>query len=216
MCRADSPDPGRGKRKRQVALFDNDVVVPKRVPLLELHVPTSLDSWLADPHVRIRYARTSQASPDELWDAAMQIRLRDTRTMGRLIRWRLGRHTPSADTTYRDLFRTGIFTLLEDGERLSISGVAGRIWAPSGDYARFESTAEYREWSKPGTAKVVFLTEVHEHERGSEIVSEARVRVEGRRARMLFRGLWSVVGRFAWLVGGEVLAAAVKRAETRS
>ena len=163
----------------------------------------------------MRYTRASRVSPDELWQAATEVRLRDTRTMRRLIRWRLGRHAPPPDTTYRDLFRTGIFTLLEDGERYSVSGTAGRIWAPSGDYTRFESAAEYREWSRSGTAKVVFLTRVQEHERGSEIVSEARVFVHGRRARMLFRGLWAVVGQFGWLVGGEVLVAAVKRAEGR-
>ena len=174
---------------------------------------TSLDNWLPKHDVRIRQARTSHATPAQLWQAALEVRLRDTRTMGRLIRWRLGRHAPSSETTYRDLFRTGIFTLLEDGERHSVSGVAGRIWAPSGDYARFESAAEYREWSQSGTAKVVFLTAVHEHEHGSEIVSEARVLVQGRRARVLFRGLWTVVGRFRWLIGGEVLTAAVRRAE---
>jgi hypothetical protein len=176
-------------------------------------VSPSLDTWLPKHHVRIRYARRSTASPDRLWAAANEIRMSDTRTMRRLIRWRLGRHAPGPETTYRDLFRSGIFTLLEDGERYSVSGVAGRIWAPSGDYARFESGDEYREWSRPGTAKVAFLTEVREHERGSEIVSEARVFVEGRRARMLFRGLWAVVSQFAWLVGGEVLALAVRRAE---
>jgi hypothetical protein len=30
---------------------------------------------------------------------------------------------------------------------------------------------------------------------------------------MAFRGLWALVGRFGWLVGGEVLSAAVRRAE---
>lgn len=161
----------------------------------------------------MRYARAARVPPEDLWAAASQIRLCDTRTMRRLIRWRLGKHAPPPETTYRELFRSGIFTLLEDGERYSVSGAAGRIWAPSGDYARFESGDEYREWSKPGTAKVAFLTEVREHERGSEILSEARVWVQGRRARMAFRGLWAVVGRFGWLIGGEVLAAAVRRAE---
>jgi hypothetical protein len=172
-----------------------------------------IDSWLPHHHVRVRYARTAAATPDELWAAANQLRLRDTRTMRRLIRWRLGRHAPPAETTYRELFRSGIFTLLEEGERFSVSGAAGRIWSPSGDYARFESGDEYREWSHPGTAKVAFMTTVREHERGSEIVSESRVLVQGRRARIVFRGFWAVVGPFGRYVGSEVLAAAVRRAE---
>jgi hypothetical protein len=175
----------------------------------------SLDTWLPTRHVRLRYARTSSVSPDRLWEAANQVRLSDTGTMRRLIGWRLGRHAPPADTTYRELFRSGIFTLLEEGERFSVSGVAGRIWAPSGDYARFESGDEYREWSRPGTAKVLIMTEVREHERGSEIVSESRVLVQGRRARVVFRGFWAVVSPFGRYVSSEVLAAAVRRAEGR-
>ena len=155
-------------------------------------------------------------APDDLWAAANDVRLSDTRTMRRLIRWRLGRHAPSGDATYREFFRTGIFTLLEEGERFSVSGVAGRIWAPSGDYERFESSDEYREWSQSGTAKVVICNEVREHERGSEIVSESRVQVDGSRARLTFRGTWTVLAPFGRLVGSEVLAAAVRRAERGS
>jgi hypothetical protein len=172
-----------------------------------------LDTWLPEHQVHIRYARSSSAAPEDLWAAANEIKLSDTRTMRRLIRWRLGRHAPGGDETYREFFRSGIFTLLEEGERFSVSGVAGRIWAPSGDYARFESSDEYREWSQRGTAKVVVCTEVHEHERGSEIVSEARVQILGGRARILFRGSWALVGPFGRYVGSEVLAAAVRRAE---
>jgi hypothetical protein len=174
---------------------------------------SALDTWLPTHHVRLRYARTSSVAPDRLWEAATEVQLKDTGTMRRLVGWRLGRHAPSADTTYRELFRSGIFTLLEEGERFSVSGVAGRIWAPSGDYARFESGDEYREWSRPGTAKVAVLTEVREHDRGSEIVSESRVLVDGRRARLLFRGFWALMGPFGRYVGSEVLAAAVRRAE---
>jgi hypothetical protein len=172
-----------------------------------------LDDWLPKHHIRLRHARTSSAPPERLWQAALELRLADTPMMRRLIHWRLGKHAPSADTTYRELFRSGIFTLLEEGERFSVSGVAGRIWHPSGEYARFETPADYREYAHPGTAKVVLLTEVREHERGSEIVSESRVRVDGRRTRLLFRGFWAVVRPFSRFVPNEVLAAAVRQAE---
>jgi hypothetical protein len=174
---------------------------------------TPLDNWLPHPHVRLRYARSAAVTPERLWQAASEVRLADTRTMRRLIRWRLGRHAPAAATTYRDMFRSGIFTLLEEGERYSVSGAAGRIWAPSGDYARLESGDEYREWSKAGTAKVAFMVEVRDHERGSQIVSESRVLVQGRRTRVVFRGFWAVIGPFSRYVGSEVLAAVVRRAE---
>jgi hypothetical protein len=176
-------------------------------------VTSPLDIWLPDPSIRFRHGRTSSAPPERLWEAAIELRLSETPNMRRLIRWRLGRHAPAADATYRELFGSGIFTLLEEDDRLSISGVAGRIWTPSGDYARFESPAEYREYDRPDTAKVALLTTVEEHERGSRIVSEARVRAHGRRARIAFRGSWAVVAPFTRLIPAEVHAAAVRRAE---
>jgi hypothetical protein len=173
-----------------------------------------LDNWLPEHEASLRHARVSSADPDRLWQAANELRLADTPRMARLIGWRLGSHAPRADTTYRELFRSGIFTLLEEGERFSVSGVAGRIWAPSGEYADFETPSEYREYARAGSAKVVVLTEVRPHARGSQIVSESRVRVEGRRTRMLFRGFWTMVRPFSRVISSEVLAGAVRRAES--
>ena len=169
---------------------------------------------MPDPHIRVRHARASRVSPADLWDAALELRLTETPTMRRLIRWRLGSHAPAADTTYRELFRSGIFMLLEEGDLFSVSGVAGRIWHPSGDYARLESPADYREYDRPGTAKVALLTCVREHEGGSQIVSESRVEVHGLRTRMMFRGFWTMIWPFSRYVPHEVLAAAVRRAES--
>ena len=173
-----------------------------------------LDDWLPKHQLKLRHARTSRVSPEELWEAANELRLTDTPTMRRLIGRRLGHHAPGADTTYRELFRSGVFTLLEEGDRFSVSGLAGRIWTPSGDYASFETPADYREYDRPGTAKVAILTVVREHEHGSEIVSESRVRVHGRRTRVVFRGFWTFIRPFSRFVPNEVLAAAVRRAES--
>jgi hypothetical protein len=172
-----------------------------------------LDTWLPDHSIAFRHTRASKAAPEDLWEAALELRLSDTPTMRRLIRWRLGRHAPGGDTTYRELFRSGIFMLLEEGDRFSVSGLAGRIWNPSGDYARFESPGEYREYRRSGTAKVALMTEVREHPKGSQVVTEARIRIDGRRARLVFRGFWAVVGKFSRFIPNEVQAAAVRRAE---
>ena len=177
-------------------------------------MPASLNNWIPHCHIRLRHARTSRAPPERLWQAASELRLTDTPTMRRMIRWRLGSHAPDADTTYRELFRSGIFMLLEEGDLFSVSGVAGRIWHPSGEYARLESPADYREYDRPGTAKVALLTCVREHEGGSQIVSESRVEVHGLRTRMLFRGFWTMIWPFSRYVPHEVLAAAVRRAES--
>lgn len=174
---------------------------------------TQVQDWLPGCHARLHHARVSTASPDELWEAATAVRLRDAPRLGQLIRWRLGRHAPSPGMTFEEFFRTGIFMLLEEGERLCISGVAGKIWAPSGEYAQFETAGEYREYGARGTAKVVLKTEVREHERGSQIVSEARIWCSDRRTQMVFRPFWAVVKPFARFIYSEGFAVAVKHAE---
>jgi hypothetical protein len=174
---------------------------------------TEVQDWLPGCHARIHLERVSTATPGELWEAATSVQLRDAPRLARVIRWRLGKHAPPPETTFEEFFRTGIFMLLEEGDRLSISGVAGKIWAPSGDYAQFETAGEYREYRARGTAKVVLKTEVRDHERGSQIVNEARVWCADRRTQLTFRPFWAVVKPFARFVYSEGFAAAVKRAE---
>jgi hypothetical protein len=176
----------------------------------------AIDTWLPGCHARLHFTRASTATPGALWAAAQAIRLRDAPRLQRLIRWRLGRHAPPPDTTFEEFFRTGIFMLLEEGERQMVSGVAGRIWSPSGDYAQFETADEYREYRRRGTAKVVLSVAVREHARGSEIVHEARVWCADRRTRLLFRPFWAVVSPFARFINYEGFAVAVRRAEGRT
>jgi hypothetical protein len=176
----------------------------------------AIDNWLPGCHARLHNARASTATPDELWDAAQAVRLRDAPRLHRLIRWRLGKHAPPPETTFEEFFRTGIFMLLEEGERLDISGVAGRIWAPSGEYAQFETAAEYREYRQRGTAKVVLKIEVRGHKRGSQIVSEARIWCADRRTQLIFRPFWAVVRPFAHFIYSEGFAVAVRCAEGRA
>jgi hypothetical protein len=178
-------------------------------------VTTSIAHWLPGRHARLQHARVSTATPEELWSAALSVRLRDAPRLYRLIRWRLGRHAPGSDVTFEELFRTGIFMLLEEGDRLYISGVAGKIWSPSGEYAEFETAAEYREYRPRGTAKVVIRIEASGHQRGSQIVTEAWIWCADRRTQVIFRPFWALVAPFARLIYTEGLAVAVKRAEGR-
>jgi len=176
-------------------------------------VTPSLDTWLPDYNVRTVHRRASSADPERLWEAAEQTRIRDTRLLRPLIGARLGPHAPAADTTFRELFRSGIFTLLEEGDRYSISGIAGCLWSPKGDYARFESAADYKEYDVPGRAKGATMTEVREHERGSEIVTEIRVWCTDRRAWIRFRPVWLLVAPFLRFVRMDLLRGVARRAE---
>ena len=185
------------------------------MPLLESHTTPTVADWLPRTHAHLSYRRRSSASADDLWQAAAEVRLRDAPRLCRLIRWRLGSHAPPPETTFEEFFRTGIFIQLEAGERHSVSGVAGRIWTPSGRYERFASAAEYKEYDRGGTAKVVLVNGVRETDRGSEIWNEAGVMIHGTRTRIAFWPFWQVVHPFARLIATEGLAVAVRRAEGR-
>ena len=170
-----------------------------------------LDRWLAEPAIRTRHRRVARAEPATLWQAAESLRLRDTRTLGRVVRWRIPGLAP--DQSFSDLFRAHPFTVLEQGERCLVSGLVGRIWTLERDYPRLDGPEAFADWDDGGTARVLFGHWVEDDAAGSALVSEARVAPVGRRAAVRLRALWTVVGGFERLIGGEALRAAVRRAE---
>jgi hypothetical protein len=171
-----------------------------------------LDAWLPAATIRTQHRRVSTAPPDQLWESARAVRLSDTRTLGRLVRWRI----PGTDagSTFDQLLRGYPFTLLEKDEHLIVSGLCGRIWTLARDYPRLGSPAAFRDWHEPGTVRVLIAHWVEPlDDRRTEVVSEARVAAVDRKAALRLRGLWVVVGPFDHLVGAEGLMAAVRRAE---
>lgn len=174
----------------------------------------SLEPWLPDYHVRSLQRRASRAAPDSLWQAASGTRIRETRILRPLIGARLGPHAPPADTTFRELFRSGIFTLLDEGDHYSISGVAGCLWSPRGEYASFESAADYKEYEPPGRAKAAVMTVVREHDRGSEIEIEIRVWCTDRAAWLRFRPVWLLVAPFMRFLRMDLLRTVARSAES--
>lgn len=171
----------------------------------------ALDEWLPDPAVRSRHRRPAQASAEQLWDAAGSVRLHDTRTLGRLVRWRIP--GVSEDQSFRSLLAEYPFCVLDEGESWSLSGLCGRIWTPQRDYPRLDGPEAFRSWSEPGTVRVLFAHWTEPDGDGSVIVSEARVAPVDRRAAVRLRSLWMVVGVFERVIGGEALALAAERAE---
>ena len=102
------------------------------------------------------------------------MRLGDTRTLTRLVRWRIP--GVSDGQTFTELFSNYPFTLLDKGDVWSVSGLCGQIWTTSRDYARISGPEEFRAWDKPGTVRVLFAHWAEEGEHGSStLVSEARV-----------------------------------------
>lgn len=166
-----------------------------------------LDAWLPHPVIRSHHRRASCSAPAPLWAAAASVRLSDTRTLGRLVRWRIPGLAP--DLTFRELFRAHPFIVLDEGEHHSVSGLVGRIWTLERDYPRLSSAEEFAAWHAPGTARVLFAHWVAD----GALHSEARVEGTDRAAQLRLRALWALVGGFERLIGGEALALAVHRAD---
>lgn len=171
-----------------------------------------LESWLPDPTVRTYHHHRSSADPDRLWEVALTLQLRDVPKLGRLVRWRIPA-TP-ADRTFGELFSGYPFVVLERGPRRLVSGLCGRIWTLARDYPQLRSPEEFRAWERPRTARVVIGHWVRDDgDGGAEIVSETRMEPVDAPARARLRLLWSVVGRFERLIGGEGLTVVARRAE---
>jgi hypothetical protein len=174
-----------------------------------------LDDWLPNPAVRTHHRRSSLVDADELWRAALGLQLSDTVALGRLIRWRIP-DTPPAQT-FGELFRSYPFTVLEEDRRLLVSGLCGRIWTLTGDYPALAGADAFRDWSEPGTVRVLFAHWIEPAAPDEvQLVSEARVDALDRGAALRLRALWAAVGPFERLVGSEALGAAVRRAESQA
>jgi hypothetical protein len=177
-------------------------------------IEDAIDRWAGKPAVRSHHRRVAAVDPATLWDAAASVRLNDTRTLGRLVRWRIP-GTPS-DLTFSELFKRYPFTLLEEGDTWSLSGLCGRIWTLQRDYPRLDGPEDYEAWDEPGTVRVLLAHWTRPTDDGrSELVSEARVEPVDRRASLRLRGLWAVVSSFERLIGAEPLVIATRRAEQR-
>ena len=171
-----------------------------------------LDAWLPDPAVRVLHRRESSASPERLWEAAHEIQVSDTRVLGRLVRWRIP--GLAANVTFYDIFRHDPFMAITESDGALVSGLVGRIWTLRRDYPELDDAEQYRQWSKPGTAKVLFANWVEAVRPGRAVLgAEVRVQAFGTQGRIGLTSVRPLIRGFQGLVGTEALAAAVRRAE---
>jgi hypothetical protein len=174
----------------------------------------SLDEWLPEPAIRTHHRRTAATDPARLWECAARVRLTDTKTLGRLVRWRIPGTPPQR--TFHEVLRDYPFTVLEEREHVLLSGLCGRIWTRARDYPRLRDSDEFGRWREPGTVRVLLAHWVQRAPGGrAQIVSEARVAPVDAAAGRRLRAIWAVVGPFQRLVGAEALAVAARRAEGR-
>ncbi len=177
--------------------------------------PPDLDAWLPDPQIRTRHERKTHAPGADLWHAAETVAVGDMPTLGRVVRWRIP-GTP-ADLPLRDLFRRYPFIVLDEGPCWSVSGMCGRVWTLARDYPWLERPEDFAGWSEAGSVRILFAHWIEENGAGeASLVSESRVAPVDRRARVRMRALWTALGGFERLIGGEALSVAVERADVES
>jgi hypothetical protein len=175
-------------------------------------IEDAIDRWAGNATVRSRHVRLVGADPATAWEAAKTVRLSDTGTLGRMVRWRIPGTPPSL--TFHELFRRYPFTVLEEGDTWSLSGLCGKIWTLQRDYPRIDGPEAFEAWNKSGTVRVLFAHWTRPAGDGrSELVSDCRVEPVDRRAALRLKTLWTVIGTFERLIGAEPLTVAQRRAE---
>jgi hypothetical protein len=176
--------------------------------------PARLDEWLPDPAVRVHHRREARVDRETLWRAAESVKLDDTGNLGRLVRWRIP--DLPRDLTFRDMFRDYPFTVLEEGDGYSVSGMAGKIWTLRRDYPKLDGPGDFSDWDESSTVRVLFAHWIEPAGDGCwRLLSESRVKPVDKVGSLRLKGLWALVGVFERLIGAEPLAVAARRAEGR-
>ena len=162
-----------------------------------------LDAWLPDPTVRTYRCRRADATPDGALGAGAALRLADTRTLGRLIRWRIP--GVSAERTYDELFRSYPFVVLEEGERHLVSGP---VRADLDADPRLPAARRPRTRSATGTRRAPSAScFAHWVTDDAQLCTEARVKPVDRSSAFRLQALWRLIGHFEPLVATEPLDA---------
>ncbi len=169
-----------------------------------------LDAWLPRPAVRVAHQRQSGAEAERLWRSARGVELRDTRVLGRLVRWRIPGLRP--ETSFDELFHTSPFVVLAEDELSLLSGIVGRIWTLRRDYPQLSDPAEFREWDEAGTVRVLFANWVRSDSGGSVLHSETRVEPFGVQGRVGLGTVRPLIRGFQHLIGTEAMGVALRLA----
>ena len=171
-----------------------------------------LDAWVPEATLAVSHVRRSPAPADRLWQAARGVNLDDTRLLGRLVRWRIPGVPPGA--TFEELFRSPPFVVLDQGELTLLSGIVGRIWTLRRDYPHLSDPDEFRAWSRPGTARVLFANWVTpSKDDGSLLRSETRVEAFGVQGRLGVTSVRPLIRAFHNLIATDAMAVALRRAD---
>ena len=172
---------------------------------------TPSNAGLAPQRSEATTAGQPTRTPQTLWEAAQSVKLSDTRTLGRLVRWRIP-DTP-ASVSFRELFSRYPFTELDVGPTWQLSGLCGSIWTLQRDYPRLSGPEDYEAWDEKGTVQGA-VRALDPPGRGGPLGAHQRgARAAGRPPRgARLKVLWAVIAPFERLIGAEPLNVAASRA----
>jgi hypothetical protein len=171
-----------------------------------------LDSWMPRAAVCVSHRAWTPSAPGRVWSAARELRLSDTRLLGRLIRWRIP--GVEADTSFEGLFTKPPFVVLEQGELELVSGIVGRIWTIRRDYPLLTDPEQFRSWQRPGTVRALFANWVQPARRGGALLcSETRIQPFGAQGRVGLTSVRPLIAGFHHLVKTDAMAAALSAAQ---
>jgi hypothetical protein len=174
---------------------------------------------LADEHlpaydVIMRHERRVAVAAAAAW-AALQRADLDASLVIRVLLTLRGLRRPGVARrrlTLAGLADAGFLPLGERPGREIAFGLVGRFWTPSGGRVRVTS-AEFRDFARPGYAKVVWTFAVAEEAPGmTRLVTETRVACIDGASRRRFRIYWLLVRPFSGLIRRAMLEAVAREA----
>jgi hypothetical protein len=186
-------------------------------------MPSAVDAYLPQYHVRTTHAITVRAAPPAVYSAihavtSAEIALFRPLMTLRLLLSLLLRRSGAADSMRQPFIAGALrhgFTLLADhpGHEV-VLGVVGRFWRPVDTPIPLANPDAFQAFNRPGFAKAVMNFSVAEPPgQGLVLSTETRIYLTSPRARTMFRAYWWLIAPFSGLLRSSMLRAIRRRAE---
>lgn len=109
------------------------------------------------------------------------------------------------------------FLILGNSEHEILIGTVGQFWKPSGGLCHdIHTPEEFREFEKPGWAKVGWNVIVEGEEPRRRIRTETRITCTDRASRIKFRFYWTIIRPGSGMIRKSILRALKQKAEQPS
>ena len=182
--------------------------------------PAILAEFLPQHQFQESHALTINASPEETFSALRSldfsrswiIRLLFGLRMASALFAREGGRGGKLGYSFKDLEKFGFVKLAERSNKHIVYGLVGKFWEPDGGIHKIASQ-EFGKFHDPQMAKLTWSFHVVEHEKGSKLSTETRVKCMGDPAMWRFGTYWTMIRPFSGMVRMEMLKAVRDKVE---